>query len=661
MEQKKICALTKQWIGELVNLGATQNILPLLSPDNVNASEQGITLKNKNAQGVNLYLYPGYSAPEVYTGQAGEASKVYFVGAVMYALQTGTVAPDAQARLQTGAPLLSGADALANVINRATIPNAAMRVATLQQLWQEVDAAEKTLTAAAPVAPGATVTPVVAPQEVAAAVPQAVQAAAPSVAAGTAETMKDTTEEVKDAVADAAAETPKKTTRGKKKQEEPAVEEPKTEPVTAEAKMEPVPATEEMKENPVVVVPEKEASAVREASKAEPAPLATPAPAAPATASTPTAYAPQMATAAAPGQPPVQTAVPAGYTQGQYGQPTAYGMQQPATAPPAKKKKPKKGLLIAAIIVVVLLVAGVVYTLVQSNRIDQAYASGDYATVVSTADMTPWLKGSKQQMYDYARAQLLLQEGNLEESLEIFEGLGDYENSPRIVQTIKYDLANKLLDEGKINEALALFKEIRGYQDTNSIISDIELYLSAEETESALEKYDIYMSLGDFLDSAEKAEALGSEVYEEAIERYKAGDFSTAGTYFTALGDYENAALYAEACSIYDAASLSGGNSSYLARLRELSQTIDVGGILTSNKFFTDWLIGTWYTSSGSMFQMKANSFIFTLMNGGGSYYFRNSAMYDSNYNLIATFTYVSYNEMIITMASGAEHHFTRS
>lgn len=664
MEHKKICEVGKQWIGELVALSATQDILPLLTPNNIQIGEQGIELKNKNAQGLGLYLYSGYSAPEIYQGQPSAASSVYFAGAVLYALYTGATPPDAPARVQANTLLLAQTDPLAAVINRATMPYSAQRIGSLQQLWQELHAAELSIApmppAAVPVPPQEQQPPVVS-QPAQETEVQAVEPVAEEKPVEEAPTAEQTpvvqVPPEKEESAKAEEPASQELTPPQKTDAEPvvaAMESPKEEEKPAVAPTE-EPSSPEVgfaALGPVSAAASAPANSTQDALKTEPATMNT--------APTAAFGQPAAASYAQGQQPAAQNNVPFGYGAVQPG-------VQPSQATPAKPKKKvsKKAILIAAAVVVVLAIAAVVYTLVQGNRIDNAFAENDYATVVSAADMTPWLKNGKQQQYDYSRAYLLMEEGKTEESLEIFESLGDFENSPKMVQSLKYDLAGQMMEQGRLQEALTMYKQIHSYKDSAEIAQKLETYMGADDINDPLSRYDVYVSLGDFLDSTEKAAGLAGEIYEEGLSLYAQQDFVNARDYFEAVGGYENASLYLEACDIYlNASEYQRLNTSYVSRLRELSADIDVSSIMVSDKFLMCWLNGEWKSSDGGgdFYMNVFSGYDFSTLPFTGIFYFTNAGMYrEPSGAPTATFTYVSFDEMTLTTADGTVYTFTRT
>ncbi len=66
---------------------------------------------------------------------------------------------------------------------------------------------------------------------------------------------------------------------------------------------------------------------------------------------------------------------------------------------------------------------------------------------------------------DYKKAESLYAEGKYAEAIEIYESLGDYEDSATKLKECKYAYADELMTEEKYEEAAELYGEIKGYND----------------------------------------------------------------------------------------------------------------------------------------------------------------------------------------------------
>lgn len=737
MNQQQICSLTKGFVSSLLSLGTSENILPLLAPENVVITEQEITLKNK-APGAQLYVYQGFSAPEVYQNRPATNSSVYFVGALMYSLLTGAAPADARVRQQQNAPLLSGNSPLEALINHAAELDFNRRIASLQQLWQEINQVEAALSApaspaayygqqqAAPAAapafvPAASAAPASGPQPESPALGQPEVAASAvshssAPAAPAAEIKKEEPQAPGFGQTTTVAAVEEAAPLPEDKAEPPYVPAPVVEPTAAVAPAGESPALGEAQQagfaagTPVPASSPASVPPAAEGKKEEPylpdlevpasnaAPYAPPLQGGPGAAAQPplsaaSAVPPETAGVSAPSQqspapyapspgPNVQfsnsVAPPSYASQGQPAtqpQPAAYGAypaqqgypQYSGVAAQPPKKKSKAGLLVAGIIVVVLLLAVTVYSLVQGSRMDSGFEEGKYEQVVSAANATPWLKLFKKQEYQYAQARLLADEGEYEESIALLQGLGEFEDSQDFIQEVKYRQAVELMESGKLQESAEILDEIYGYEDSADLFESLEIYMAAEEIEDPLARYLAYLSLGDFLDSAQKAEAAIKSVYDAGMELYNAEDFLNAAMYFKQATGYQDADLYLEACNIYLEAGLSYTDSQLrdlYAQLSALSSDsdIDLSNIFLSDDFLLYYLEGSWNSADGGgEFELNLYyGYYFSNYDITGTKYFNTKSILDVDDSTVVTFEFISLDEMRMNFWDGSSHIFTR-
>lgn len=66
---------------------------------------------------------------------------------------------------------------------------------------------------------------------------------------------------------------------------------------------------------------------------------------------------------------------------------------------------------------------------------------------------------------DYKEATSLFDNGKYEQALELFEALGDYEDSAEMVKACNYQIALEFTTAGKYQEALAMFTSLGDYED----------------------------------------------------------------------------------------------------------------------------------------------------------------------------------------------------
>lgn len=242
------------------------------------------------------------------------------------------------------------------------------------------------------------------------------------------------------------------------------------------------------------------------------------------------------------------------------------------TAPPAPqkpKRRLRKRVIVAAVVPVVLVVlAGFgIYTWRQAVTLKAAISYGQYDQAQVVYRQAPWLRMQDEQLAAYVDAQVLMAQGELEQARQAFLALEDYRDSSELEQKL-------------------------------------ERYLHAESLPAGYSRYKTFYDLGDFLDAQEKALACLPEVYDEAIDRYEAGNYTGTAEYFEVLTQYpgyEDAELYKTACEVYEEIANLPGQTAYPAEisntLRSLEQSIDIKGIALSN--IDAFMISDWYASSG--------------------------------------------------------------
>ncbi len=707
MEQRQICAMVKSFVADLMALGATGDINPLLTPENVLIGEQKISLRQMALpapQTMPMRAYPGFSAPEVYAGRSGPQTSVYFVGAVLYTLIKGAPPPDAQSRATQPGPLLTDGSPLSQLANRALSMQEYQRPVNLAALLDDLTKTEAQLSPAAP-ASAPLQQPAVAPAM-----------AAPVATAGVATGVGAATAASGSAAPMQAAQPP-------------------AAPVSAQATP---PAATAAPAAPVAPAQPTFGTAAAMPATAGTAPAAAPAPtqataatpAAPAQSSTPAAPAMSGQASTMPGQaaPQATTGMPAQTPYGQYGQtrpmttpqqsgyPGAAGMpgtmpaQRPAygaptgqqgypstaqaspyatrpvgAAPgypgaqgyagaqgsgmgmqpgmgmpgqmPPQKKKSKIGLWIGLGAAALVVIALGVYTLVMSSSANSSFEATEYSDVVHTMDMAPWLKVFQGERYEYSQAQMLYEEGKIEEAIEKFEALGAYEDSAELANKIKYDYAIELMEDGAYDKSLTLLGELGSYKDSAELRANLSLYMDALEMDD-MAAFDAFTELGDFLDSADRAYEIAGAVYDDAMDLYLEGDFSAAKKQFDKLGDFKDADLYSEAIGIWQNVNTMTTNAElmgYRDQLEVLSDSIDVGPLLMSNELFEIFLDGSWYELLGSAwFELDLSARMFGMDYMGSaaaSYQFRDQGFWTSGSAASPDYvvTFVSFDAIIIT------------
>lgn len=619
----------KAFIEALIAHGETEKAILLLTPENIIVSDEGITLANWAPQSDAPVVFPGFSAPEIYDTApdkpaAGETAAVYFLGGLLHTLLYGAPPPDAASRQQADT-LLPEDTLFNNVIHSAMALDAAERPATLMALYNALEAAQ--LKEA---------------EEQQRREEEALEAEVRAVAAQLAGTPARTT-----APAQEARETP-----------------PPAPPAVT-----PAPAQEEAAAPAAPPPQEPAAQAVPEQQQTE---VASPAAQVEDTASPP-APAQETYTQSQP-DPPAETTMTAAQAPAEQTPPVAASPmvspepaawvppQQSGDAPPWVVAL-RRGIAVACALFILLGAAGI-YTAVQRRGINRAFESGDWQAVVSGFGRAPWLKAVGAEHLQYAEARLLWQEGKLDDAQRLLKALGNDFNAPEALQQIEYETAINSLNAKKYVRSLQQFEALNDYGDSPYYAECLRLYLQAQGLEEPYPKYQIYLALGDFADSPALAQQMLALIYQAAVQDYTDKEYDDAKTEFAKTPGYEQTDLYLEAIALFENSSLQAAqNREAYARLYQLAADIDVGNILLNNAFMTLYLEGNWLSDTGGGFSLTPGvGYTFTQLPLKGDIYFTQGGLYGSLQALpAATLSYVSRDEFVLTFAdSGAAYTFRR-
>ncbi len=180
--------------------------------------------------------------------------------------------------------------------------------------------------------------------------------------------------------------------------------------------------------------------------------------------------------------------------------------------------------------------------MIENGQYDEAVAVfeklGDYK---DSTDKRVFAENSR----TYDNAMTLLNEGKYEEAISAFNSLGDFSDSPsqktkatELKNQRDYDNAMALLNEGKYEEAISAFKALNGFSDSPSQITKATELKNQRDYDNAMtllnegkyeEAISAFDALGNFQDSASQAS------YAQA-EKTKADAFSVGNTII--FGDY---------------------------------------------------------------------------------------------------------------------------
>ncbi len=720
MDQTQISGLLAGFVEEALRLPPDVDVDAALAPGNLIITPESISFSNPAPPTMPPRIYPGYTAPEGYLHPPGEPGRVYLVGALGSLMLTGAPPPDARYR---PGPLLPEDGPLARVINRATAIDPAARYPSLAVLREAfAEAARGGAPAAeAPAPPQAPVAEMPAPPP---AMPPLAPAAPPPARPAETVLISSDAEAMGEAPApapwpgDIQAETPAPPPAVPPLA--PAAPPPARPAETvlinsdAEAMGEapaPAPWPGNIQAAPVGETPAPPLAVPPLAPAAPPPWQPDETPAAPAQAGktvmpggwqgeTPPqepwvpawgAFGGAGATVALPSggmdAPAVQQEAPGAAAWGAPGaaygyatpaQPPAWpgqpaaGVPQAAAAPPPlplpENPPKKKGARRAVLVICLLLLLAALgvggffgYRALQANNLKTAWEAGDYAAVVSQVEAAPHLLEANQQAWQYSRARLLEQDGDVNGALALYDELGNFEDSIERARALRYAEATKALEGGDLSRATGLYTQLGNYKDSAQILEQLRLYQEAARIESPAERYLAYLDMDGFLDSAEKAEAAATEAYDIAMQDYEDSFFYLAVEGFETLGDYREAAAYLEMINVWIATS---DAETAVDGIAPYAESLNAGPLLMSDFCFHDWLEGNWSSADGGgRFNLDATTFQFTAFDHRGTYTIATPDMVPANLADGPTFhfEYVSYNEIAVTPSNdGGTYHFTR-
>ena len=194
---------------------------------------------------------------------------------------------------------------------------------------------------------------------------------------------------------------------------------------------------------------------------------------------------------------------------------------------------------------------------------------------------------------DYQDAEALLAEGNYEAASAKFRELGSYEEASRLLM---YSRAASAAESGDYDTARRAFSALDSFRDAPEMLRYYEgreaetegrIALSSEEYAEAIRELknaaEIYGSLPGFRDTAERASACQSALYEQGRVLLGAARYTEARDLFSALGSYSDSAGlngYCEACLL----EASGSSLAAAERFSALPGVLDAAARADANR-----------------------------------------------------------------------------
>ncbi len=219
---------------------------------------------------------------------------------------------------------------------------------------------------------------------------------------------------------------------------------------------------------------------------------------------------------------------------------------------PAPAKKSHKGLVIgiiaAAVVVVIIAVALMLGSAGKDRTYNDAvtyYNRGNYSKALDKFEQLPddykdvaYMK--KDTMYMLA-LEYLYDDGDPDAARDLFEELGNYEDSQAMLVECDYVAAKNLLEEGSYNEAKNAFYELDGYYDSDDMIKECDyrkatdFYNSGEYTEAMK----IFNFLGYYSDSDDMFDKAETALINENMNNYRyTTEEDMIGEWRNSDGDY---------------------------------------------------------------------------------------------------------------------------
>lgn len=169
------------------------------------------------------------------------------------------------------------------------------------------------------------------------------------------------------------------------------------------------------------------------------------------------------------------------------------------------------------------------------------------------------LNQMKQSKYD--KAVILFENENYEESMALFSGIKDFEDSEEMVEQcqkfIQYQLALKTYEEGEYEKAQKEFEALGEFRDSKKREIHCEDTIKYQQAESLFEKEDyeaakdIYskLSIEDFPDAEEKFNLCDNKInYAKAKELFDKGEPYQAYMLFKKAREYEDSSELMKQC-----------------------------------------------------------------------------------------------------------------
>ena len=268
-----------------------------------------------------------------------------------------------------------------------------------------------------------------------------------------------------------------------------------------------------------------------------------------------------------------------------------------------------------------------IYTWRQAGALETAISYGQYGRAQAVYRRAPWLSMLDEQQAAYVDAQVLMEQGELE-------------------------------------QARQAFLVLEGYQDSEELAENIRIYLKALENDDIYKRYILLSNIEDFLEASQLMQECVPQIFDKAMEDYKKPGYGLAEQYFKVTSQYEGyeiSELYLEAIHLCDMIR-GAGYSSYpreiSEKLRYLEQYIDVSYAATRDMLA--FMRGEWYASSGNYIDIPSEgSFYTSFYLPSSTYHFYEDGMVNTgNEQYYATWEYVNFDTLYVTVNGRSEYYY---
>jgi len=311
-----------------------------------------------------------------------------------------------------------------------------------------------------------------------------------------------------------------------------------------------------------------------------------------------------------------------------------------------KRQKKKQPWAVAAIVAASVAAAAGLYFVYGLYTWDKAVAATDN---VDFADADRYYRASGPfavwndrqveggLLNQYIAAGLLYEDGQYEDAAEAFASLDGFARSQEMDVKAVCTYASQLADAGQFDNALN-YLSASGIDTSDSTLQETKknivyrwalYYIDSKEYVTA---YNLLSGLSGYSDSEAILSKLKDTIYNDAIQKYRAGQYNKAEPEFNICCGYQDSASYLILISAQKPL-----NTDILDKSFDFDKLFSLIGfedtdqiILNNSEIAEEFLRGTWRTARSTYFKMDSNFYTNCNFPGGpsGDYYFIEAGIY---------------------------------